>query len=260
MDSQVGQDGFRVLSRLRSVKWDGDWDDAYAHVLSRQLLMREYLRRSALWAKVYSAEKVWPFFDITNYAAPKLQLPQDLSQELDEFLRSRLIGAVKTTCAGAVRLAELKAHDSAAETAGLPDLYEPLLVMYERGGDFMRDNSGALDLTGVSFRAGTMQDYLGDTPIVTVDASVLDALDTEGRVMFFATATDQGPILRRRLPPGGGEQDEVLNERLVWEPTDRLRTLEEETERARYVQITISEAARLIEAVAPGGSAAAHGD
>ncbi|GGP35291.1 hypothetical protein [Streptomyces sindenensis] len=255
MDDMPDQDGFRVLNRLRRIEWDADWDDAYFHVISRQLLMREYMRRAALWAEFYSAEEAWPFFDITNYAAPELKLPQSLSRDLNEFLRTRMVGLVMTTCAGAVRLAELRAQDPATGEPNLPELYEPLLVMYERGGDFMRDNSGALDLTGVSFRPGTMQDYLGDTPIVTVRASVLDALDAEGRITFFASDTGHGPVLRRRLLPGGEERYEVFSDRLNWDTAGGIHTQEKGAEGVGYAQITPSEAARIIEAMMSGPTA-----
>ncbi|MCX4518415.1 hypothetical protein OHA69_12175 [Streptomyces anulatus] len=255
MDDVANQGGFRVLNRLRRIEWDADWDDAYSHVISRQLLMREYLRRSALWAEAYSAEEAWPFFDITNYVAPELSLPKSLSLDLNEFLRTRMTGLVKTTCAGAVRLAELRTQNPAAEKPSLPELYEPLLVMYERGGDFMRDNSGALDLTGVSFRPGTMRDYLGDTPIVTVRASVLDALDTEGRVTFFAKDAGDGPVLRCRLLPGGEERYEVFSDQLNWDTTGAIHTQERGAEGATYTRTTPSEAARIIEAMMSGPSA-----
>ncbi|WP_228991323.1 hypothetical protein [Streptomyces sp. DH8] len=252
MDDLANHGGFKVLNRLRRIEWDADWDDAYAHALSRQLLMREYLRRAALWAEAYSAEEAWPFFDITNYAAPEIKLPQSLYRELNEFLRARTVGLVKTTCAGAVRLAELRAQTPAAEQPSLPELYEPLLVMYERGGDFMRDNSGALDLTGVSFRPGTMQDYLGDTPIVTVRAPVLDALDAEGRITFFVSDTGQESVLRRRLLPGGEERFEVFSNQLNWDTTGGIHTQEKGAEGASYDQVTSSEAARIIEAMMSG--------
>ncbi|MCX4677089.1 hypothetical protein OG413_17570 [Streptomyces sp. NBC_01433] len=154
-----------MLERLRAGEWDGDWDDAFAHVMSRQLLMREYLRRAALWAEAFPAKSSWPFFDITRYVDPNFQLSPDIAHELDAFLRTRLSGLVKTTCAGAVRLAELRVQHPAVGADGLPDLYEPLILMYERGGEFMRDNAGALDLRGVSFRAGKLEDNAGSAPL-----------------------------------------------------------------------------------------------
>jgi len=45
-----------TLERLRGVDWPGDWDHAFQHADSRRLLMREYLRRAALWARAYGAD------------------------------------------------------------------------------------------------------------------------------------------------------------------------------------------------------------
>lgn len=35
-----------MLNRLRTVEWVGDWDSVFARVMSRRILMREYLRRA----------------------------------------------------------------------------------------------------------------------------------------------------------------------------------------------------------------------
>lgn len=236
-----------MLERLRAVEWNGDWDDAFKHVMSRRLLMREYLRRATLWAEAYSAESSWPFFDITKYVDPNFQLPPDITDKLDEFLRMRLSGLVKTTCAGAVRLAELRFQQPAVGADGLPDLYEPLVLMYERGGEFMRDNAGALDLTGVSFRPGTLQNNAGSTPIVSVSEAVLDALDAEGRVTFYAADSGEERVLRRRVLPGGEQHEEVFSGRLGWNPTERLHISEEDSKETGCVRIGDQEAARLIE-------------
>lgn len=191
------------MERLCAVKWEREWGDVFGKSISRRLLMREYLRRSALWAKKYSAENVWPFFDVTGYMDPEFRLSLSTAHKLEEFLRARMSEDVKATCRSAVRLAELRLHDSAIETADLPDLYEPLVRLYERGGEFMTDNSGALDLTGVSFRPGSLQGNLSDTPVVALHGAVLDALDVEGRVRFYASDSDRGPVFRRLLPQGG---------------------------------------------------------
>ncbi|MGW7091493.1 hypothetical protein [Streptomyces sp. NPDC054874] len=152
---------------------------------------------------------------------------------------------VKVTCRGAVSLAELRLHNPAIGTPDLPDLYEPLIHLYERGGEFTTDNVGALDLTGVSFRPGSLQNNSSSTPIVALHGAVFDALDVEGRVTFYASDnSDRGPVFRRLLPQRGGQRDEVFSGHLGWQPTTRMSALEGD---AGCVRIYDQDAARLIE-------------
>ncbi|MEV2260702.1 hypothetical protein OG473_26265 [Streptomyces anulatus] len=233
-----------AMERLCAVKWERDWGDVFGKSMSRRLLMREYLRRSALWAQAYSAESAWPFFDVTGYMDPEFKLSPNTAHKLEEFLRARMSEDVKVTCRGAVRLAELRLHNHAIRTLDLPDLYEPLIRLYERGGEFMVDNVGALDLTGVSFPPGSLQGNASYTPIVALHDTVLDALDIEGRVTFYAYDSDRGPVFRRLLPQGGGQRDEVFSGKLGWQPTTQLSTSDGDRE---YVRIYDQEAARIIE-------------
>lgn len=242
-DGQGEQAKSSVIERLCAVEWDFDWGEVFGKTISRRLLMREYLRRSALWAQAYSAESAWPFYDITEFMDTEFRLPSDTSHELERFLRARLSTDVKVTCRGAVGLAGLRLHDPAIRAADLPDLYEPLIRLYERGGEFMVDNAGALDLTGVSFHPGSLQGNASNTPIVALRDTVLDALDVEGRVTFYACDSDRGPVFRRLLPQGGGQRDEVFSGKLGWQPTTQLSISDDDR---GYFRIYDQEAARII--------------
>ncbi|NED04744.1 hypothetical protein G3I55_24120 [Streptomyces sp. SID6648] len=232
-----------VLERLCAVEWIGEWSDTFAKSMSRRLLMREYLRRAALWAQKHCAESAWPFFDITEYIDSEFKLSPSLSCKLEEFLRGQP-SEVKATCRGAVHLAELLAQNPEIVAHDLPDLYEPLIRLYERGGEFIKDNSGALDLTGVSFRSGRLQDNAYNTQVVPLNDTVLDALDAEGRVAFYASGDDRGTVFRRLRPQGGGQRDEVFIATLGWQPTTQLSTPEGDIE---CIRIYDQDAARIIE-------------
>lgn len=230
-----------MLNRLRAVEWIGDWDNAFGHVMSRRVLMREYLRRAALWAKAYSVETAWPFFDATQYVDPGFQLSPGLSAQLDELLLTVPGEFLQSTSAGAVRMAELQAQKPAMLPA-LPDLYEPLVLFYERGGEFVQDNGGGIDLTGVSFRPGRLEDNLHTPPFNALNETVLDALDAKGRISFYSGGEGPWPLLRRRKWRDE-QHDEVFSEELRWEPTDLLPATEEEVKGAGYVRIGDVEAA-----------------
>lgn len=251
----AGDAASRVLERLRAVEWCGDWDFAFGHVKSRRVLLREYMRRAALWARAYSAEEAWPFLDVTPYAAPDFVLAPELAGALREFLGGIGYVEVRSTCAGAVRLAELRALDPDVGAA-LPDLYEPLLLFYERGGEFFRDGAGFLELTGVRYRHGPLAGFLGGAPLTRLDGLVLDALDAEGRVTYHRAAGGRGPLLRRRVLRDV-RTDELFGADLRWHPTERLAREPgpvgvDEWEAARFIGEAVADAEGPVWNLGPG--------
>ncbi|MER6519191.1 hypothetical protein ABT246_20375 [Streptomyces sp. NPDC001553] len=206
------------------------------------------MRRAAVWARAYGAEGAWPFFDVTSYVAPEFrptpELTAELAAELADFLGRLPNGEVRQTCSGAVRAAGLRERNPAA-FSDLPDLYEPLVLFYERGGEFTRDNAGFLDLTGVRFRPGTLQSHLGNPPVTLLGDTVLDALDADGQVVYYTAEARRGPLLRRRVLRGE-QSDERFDRDLCWEPTDLIPGTGAEAEGAALVRLEELEAAKLI--------------
>ncbi|RST00005.1 hypothetical protein EF910_33185 [Streptomyces sp. WAC07149] len=210
----------RMLERLRAVDWDMRWDLAFERCGSRQVLMWEYLRRAAVWAKACGAEGAWPFYDVTAYLDPGFELPPAQAAGLEELQRTVVWGELRKTCAGAVRLAGL-GERTPEVVAGLPDLYEPLVLFYERGGSFSRDCSGVfIDLVGVMCRPGKLAGYLGSRPVDVLDDTVLDALEGEGRITYRQDEHGAGPLFRSRVQGEDLRVDEVLGPDLRWEPVD----------------------------------------
>jgi hypothetical protein len=163
-----------VLSRLVAVDWSGD--TAFDHPRSRVRLMKEYLRRAAHWAQAYQATEHWPFFDIAALVAPEVRVPGELAVELDALIRAR-IGwpSVAAACRGALRWAAVK-DAGAPVPAELPDPFEPLLSLFERGGGFTTEH-GFVDLGGASVRIQSWREHLAADPVVSLDPATLDALD-----------------------------------------------------------------------------------
>ncbi|MFJ2810356.1 hypothetical protein [Kitasatospora sp. NPDC087271] len=163
-----------MLERLRDVPW-GDWDLAYGHAGSRVQLMREYLRRSACWADAFGAEKLWPFFDIGRHIDPEVRAAPEVTAALDDFV-DNTIGrrTLEETCRGAVHWPAFRQGTSFA-LPDLPDPYEPLLLMFERGGGFYVEEM--IDLDGAAVPQGQLSDHLSPIPVVTLDSAALDALD-----------------------------------------------------------------------------------
>ncbi|MCX4845080.1 hypothetical protein [Streptomyces sp. NBC_00893] len=246
-----------VLERLRAVDWYGDWDTAYSHSRSRALLMREYLRRAALWAQAYGAEEEWPFFDVTEFVDPAFRPAPEVESELEDYVAHN-VGTPSTAraCRGAVRWAALRAEGKVA-LPELPDPYEPLLLMFERGGGYSIEEF--IDLYGVMIPYGNFDSNLNAEPFPTPAPSTLDALDAldagaVGRITYYARIGEGYPrssprgILRRRLVGREAEtHDEAFTRGLRWEPTEYLRRYELGHNDVDHVQISEREAAAFIE-------------
>ncbi|NXY95483.1 hypothetical protein HYE82_14010 [Streptomyces sp. BR123] len=247
-----------MLERLRAIDWE-DEAAAWEHAPSRALLMREYLRRAALWARARGAEEAWPFFDVAEHLdAGAVQTPPDVAAELEDLLNGLAPASLRTTCRAAVRWGAVR--DAGQDLpAGLPDPYEPLLLMYERGGGYCLEEY--VDLNGTMIRLGDVEGNAAATPFPTLAPATLDALDAEGEIVYYArigggyTRENPGGILRRRTDEGR-TYDEAYTGDLRWEPTRQLEHAGSDPGGAGHVRIGDIEAAAFIEAVTehPGGS------
>lgn len=163
-----------TLARLLAVNWKDD--AAFDHRSARMRLMREFLRRSAWWAQHFGAPDTWPFYDIAEYVAPGVAVPEDLSERLEELIRTRVgwPGAA-VTCRAALHWAAVL--DAGARPAGGEDPYEPLLMFFERGGLFTTE-SGFIEVYGGSVRRRTWQEYVDNKP-ADISPAALNALDEE---------------------------------------------------------------------------------
>ncbi|MFI7452202.1 hypothetical protein ACIBQX_32225 [Nonomuraea sp. NPDC049714] len=236
-----------MLDRLRAIDWS-DMDRAFDQANSRALLMREYLRRAALWARHCGAGG-WPFFAISQHVEPADRLPGDVAADLEEFMLSG-VGprSIATTCRDAVNWAALPSETK----AGLPDPYEPLLTLYERGGGFFIEEF--IDLNGVMIRLGTVESNAAATPFLTLASATLDALDAEGEITYYAKVGNGYPraqprgIVRRRLLDGR-TCDEAFTRNLRWERTEYLRRYDFGHNDVGHVAISEVEAAIFMESV-----------
>jgi hypothetical protein len=165
-----------TIERLAAIKWT-DWDVADRHAASRAALMREYLRRAALWAQKLGGTDIWPFFDIAAHVDPGLEVPDEILTRLE-----RLLGDVpgvrqEQFCRNVVRWSVLRESGN-SEKECLEDPFEPLFLLYERGGMFVVENKVA-DFVFYRVRFLRWSDHVSPDPVVQPDASVLDSMDEE---------------------------------------------------------------------------------
>ncbi|WP_259670216.1 hypothetical protein [Streptomyces sp. ID38640] len=87
-----------------------------------------------------------------------------------------------------------------AEGHGLPGPYEPLLLMYERGGGCFLEEY--LDLNGVMIRLGNVESTASVTPFLMLAPATLDALDAEGQISYYAKVSAGSPGAARAESSG----------------------------------------------------------
>ncbi|MFI8461448.1 hypothetical protein [Kitasatospora sp. NPDC085464] len=165
-----------MMDRLTDIKWT-NLEGRNAHVASRSRLMVEYLRRASLWAEVLGGPPRWPIYDIAGALAPDVRVDPELAELLEDFLIAH-VGGIETenACRAAVRWATLL-DTPGQRLPDLPDPFEPLLLVYERGGEVIADESRAFNFGGRSVRIKPWREHLSAEPAVALDPATLDALD-----------------------------------------------------------------------------------
>lgn len=164
-----------TAKRIMAINWEG----SFARTRSRVALLREYLRRAAWWAEAVKSEE-WPFFDIAHAIKPEVRADPALVKRIETHLAPEMQGIlVVHACVRALHFAALL--DAGVQLPKLPGSavqpFEPLLVMFERGGGFRTDGSGLIQVDIAGVPKGTIQSNLKDKPVVALDPAALDALD-----------------------------------------------------------------------------------
>lgn len=187
-----------VIDRLERVKYEV----SDHRLTSSVLLVKEYLRRSALWALAMDCAEGGQVFDIAQLLAlgngderplPGYTLldPEPHSLRADPLeqrilaLRQHLRGSeyavswqMERCLLWHLRWVTLAA-DPAVTGFDLPVPYEPLVVLYERGGWFQMRH-GEFDFYPLGgFRPGTTARYADQEPVVSLDPIDLDRIDAE---------------------------------------------------------------------------------
>ncbi len=168
-----------MVDRLTAINWT-DYATGDKHEASRTLLMREFLRRTALWVNFLGGTERWPFFDVAERIDPSVRADPGLIKRLKDFTEENIPEFIaRRMCRAAVHWAELQ-DCTQARLPDLPDPYEPLVVLYERGGVFFVEN-GVADFASRRVPLRTWRAHLSRAPIVQVDPLVLDAADREAK-------------------------------------------------------------------------------
>ena len=128
----------RTADRIKALTWTYREKETELRVR----LMTDFLRRSALWAKAFAAP-TWPFPDLAAAVDSDVRVPEDvLAQALETVPEHPSV--VRMVLTNALHFAALQ--DARADLPDLPDPYEPLLEMLERGEGFGVDGTGRIEV------------------------------------------------------------------------------------------------------------------
>ncbi|WP_143086366.1 hypothetical protein [Amycolatopsis saalfeldensis] len=163
-----------TLARILAIDWAND-DAKFEHEVSRARLMVEYLRRAAIWADALDAGDEWPFLDVAAHLDPNLRADPKTIKQLDEISVYIASPQVRIVVESSLHLATLR-DASTAGIPDLPDLYEPLLILFERGGGFGISNN-FIDFGIRMVPLKTWQERRNTQPIASLAPEALDALD-----------------------------------------------------------------------------------
>ncbi|HEU4328283.1 MAG TPA: hypothetical protein VFS21_34415 [Roseiflexaceae bacterium] len=164
----------QAVHELVNIEWRERLDKTRSHIA----LMEEFLRRAALWAQALNAGKEWPFFDIAQRVNPDKRANALLCAQLDEHVQKHQISLFMRRCLiNHLHWLELSEGDLQARSLSLlPAPYEPIVVMFKRGGSFWLD-SIAIIIGVTSVWRKPLAEYAGSPALLDLTEASLDAWD-----------------------------------------------------------------------------------
>jgi hypothetical protein len=141
---------------------------------SHYRLFREHERRVALWSKAlgFPVDAQAVMWDIATAIIPSVAVEEEkirvLSKEMNHYMLR--------ICQNALTWAAIQ-DSPEARRYNLPAPYEPLIVIFERGGDVFKGELGGWDVTFATLSRAMHEYYDRTTPIVELDTATLDAID-----------------------------------------------------------------------------------
>jgi hypothetical protein len=188
--------------RVKAIRWVWDGDSKAG---SSMLLLEEFLRRAALWAEVLGIIDLpgtgWPLIDYSTYIDSSLKIDEDnddfdeLSAQAEELLvEGSPSYYAKKVCVYFVHWAMIKDRPEVT-IHNLPDPYEPLIVLYERGCNFRRDHTGVWEYHNTSgFPVRSASYHLSFDPIIELNQISLNRADEEFLTWREANTSSSGRL------------------------------------------------------------------
>ena len=171
-----------MAARLKTADWSRRGDRTW----SKAALLKEYFRRTARWAAAYAIDSPEPFFDIGACVASDIRADAAAVTEAVALAKDRGADYIVSSYLVPFMLhwAALQATPGVRFEPHLEDPYEPLLVLFERGGSFHTEK-GEVDLEWKSVRISGWRERADAPPIESFDAEFLDEVDRKGSIAQF---------------------------------------------------------------------------
>jgi hypothetical protein len=169
-----------VMNKIQSISWKFSDD----HVYSNAKLLQEHFHRLALWCEALGDFSRWPSSDIM-YMIMHRKSDDDAIEKIQYELDRH---------APYLSYSDLRAwerwfhwqiiHDYALEThPSLPDAFEPLIRMYERGGAYYTEHGYAfVGKRGVQIFCNPPDYYVNNSFVSALDDVSLNRLDISREV------------------------------------------------------------------------------
>jgi hypothetical protein len=175
----------QAKSRIISINWK--YNDP-AKEGSHRLLFKEFLRRTALVAELVGLLDIrgsgWPMLDYAAYFDADLELED---KEIEAFAGELHVNSFpywysERVCVYFMHWMAVEDHPEVINH-NLLNPYEPLIILYERGGNFRRDKDGTWEFSSTAFFIGSSSSHLSSTPVVELDEGSLNQADKDFEVL-----------------------------------------------------------------------------
>ncbi|WP_329518838.1 TY-Chap domain-containing protein [Spirillospora sp. NBC_01491] len=153
-----------------------DWREMFEQRQSQVLLMQEYLRRASWWMLEFEPD-AWPFFDLAKAVDPQVRADEDVIRRFSEDPDSRMGWYEERIGAWALHFEALL--DAGVVLPDLPNPYEPLILMFERGSQISIDEIGRIDVDFVQMPRAWPRNYRVQEPFAPMGHKLLDILEWE---------------------------------------------------------------------------------
>ncbi|HZX09071.1 hypothetical protein [Kribbella sp.] len=188
----------RLLARLVAGRWD-DEEAEELNYLSRGRLANEFFRRNAVWANALGVTERWPFADIALAFDPAVGTDPVWLERLEGAIGHELQPLVRKVVTDMFRWVSL--GDRPQERfPELDDPYEPMVQVFERGGEFW-EGQGGIELPIGPLLYLDIADRLAQPPFA-IDAATLAELDEKDRIRLAEArarlATPRGDGFKER--------------------------------------------------------------
>jgi hypothetical protein len=168
-----------LRDRITDVKWEYDATRRRSH----EALFKEFLRRQVMWLEALDLTDHFPWYDLPQLINEDIRANSDAANRVRQHITLQVLNPTMIITG----VLEAALHWAALEEANalpydLPNPYEPMIMLYERGGTFtVEDMFGRFvigyDAMGPSLPRGPWRRWYQEEPFVELDDAVLDRLD-----------------------------------------------------------------------------------